>query len=196
MVLSRFFTLQVYSTAGRDHPSVCESLAASERMTNIPLHRISEECASVFSGSITNEHMLDYIVGENSCCKNENLSEVVIDSGFDANRGHNQTLSSSGPDHYMLDEQMIRATPNRVMQQEATVSTNDHPTNTSCSDDDDSIVSIVSSSDCNSNGCTKVEHPDHYATIKQDNIVTVSDNQMSSEMKEVPADDQHSDYIP
>jgi len=39
-------------------------------MTNVPLPRIDEECTSAFSGSITNEEMLDCISGDNSVHQN------------------------------------------------------------------------------------------------------------------------------
>ena len=91
-------------------------------MTNVQLPRIDEESTSVFSGSITNEEMLDCISGNNSVCRNS--LEFTIYSGFDADDRANKT-SSPGPDHYMLEERMAHATSTRSIQVTTTANTDD-----------------------------------------------------------------------
>jgi len=185
------------SSIGRDHPSVCESPAAIERITSPPLPRIDEECASVFSGSITNEEMLDTISGNTSLCRNS--SEFIVDSGFDTDRDRDHTNKTlPGPEHYMLEDKMVHATSNRAIQ-EATMTNTDEEIvrchiSISCSNDNDSVLSMLTSSDYGSESVTEVEFPDHYAAIKLDTTLTVSNNQMSNKAKEILKDQQYSDY--
>ena len=163
----------------------------------MPLLRIDEECASVFSGSITNEEMLNTIRGNTSLCRNS--SEFIVESGFDTDRDRDHTNKTSpGPEHYMLEDKMVHATSNRAMQ-EATVTNIDYcdeeiahcHISISCTNDNDSVLSMLTSSDYGSEDVTEVEFPDHYAATKLDTALIVSKNQMA---KEISKDQQYSDH--
>jgi len=135
-----------------------------EKMTNIPLPRIDEECVSVFSGSITNEEMLDYIGGDNSLYRK---LEFGVDSVFDTDMGHNHVYKTSSPqpDHYMLEDKMVHATSTTMTNTDCNDKIIYHHTNSLGSNDDDSILI---SSDYGSEDITKMEHPGYYAAITQD----------------------------
>ena len=92
---------------------------------------------------------------------------------------------------------MVHATSNRAIQ-EATMTNTDKEivrchVSISCSNDNDSVLSMLTSSDYGSESATEVEFPDHYAAIKLDTTLTVSNNQMSNKAKEILKDQQYSD---
>ena len=170
-----YFITQQYSVIGRDRPSVCESTTAVEMNTNSPLPQISEECIteSVFSTSVTSEEMLAYICGNNSSCKKTEAKNSAVDSGFNSRMKYDHTNKTSSPrqDLYMLEKSIVHVSSKRVRQQKTPVSikgkiaTEDH--HHSCTDDNDSVLSVFTPSDNGSDGDTEIEHPDHYATIPQ-----------------------------
>jgi len=159
---SQFARDNAYITIGRDKPSTCESLAGHEQIGDEPyiLPRINEETSSVFSDSITDEEMLQYITGN----KSKGL-KIVDNSGFGAEKNCN---------HLDKSDMVHASSLNKEGLQPTFLVTNDVPSNPSLTSDNNSVLSISVSSNSDVEESTNKLHPDYYSSSKQWTISTVS----------------------
>jgi len=162
---SQFARDNAYITIGRDKPSTCESLAGHEQTGDEPyvLPRINEETSSVFSDSVTDEEMLQYITGN----KSKSL-KIVASSGFGAEKNCNHLNKSE--QHHMVHASSL----NKEGLQPTFMITNDAPSNPSLTSDNNSVLSISVSSNSDVEESTNKLHPDYYSSSKQWTISTVS----------------------